>query len=95
LALNDLYRDLRLYINYFQPMMKLKEKIRVDGKVKKVYDTAQTPYQRVSASADVSADIKQTLRDIYLTLNPVKLHNKINAQLDHIWKMYAVRQTRE
>ena len=95
MALNDLYRDLRLYINYFQPMMKLQEKIRVDGKVKKVYDTAQTPYQRVCASSDVSADIKQKLQEIYLTLNPVRLHNKIKAQLDHIWTMYAVRQTRE
>lgn len=95
MALNDLYKDLRLYINFFQPMMKLKEKIRVDGKVKKVYDTAQTPYQRVCAAPDVSADIKQKLQDIYLTLNPVKLHNKIEAQLDHVWKVHAVRQTRE
>jgi len=95
MALNDLYRDLRLYMNYFQPMMKLKEKSRVDGKVKKVYDTAKTPYQRVVAAPDVSADIKQGLREIYLTLNPVALHRRIEAQLEHIWKMHAVRQTLE
>jgi hypothetical protein len=91
-ALNDLYKELRLYINFFQPLMKLKEKIRVDGKVKKVYDTAQTPYQRVLASPDVSADDKQKLQQMYATLNPVKLHNSIQTHLDHIWQMHAVRQ---
>lgn len=95
MALNDLYRDLRLYVNFFQPMMKLKEKIRVDGKVKKVYDTAQTPYQRVLASPDVSAEIKQKLQELYLTLNPVKLHDTIQKQLDRLWQMHAIRSRPE
>src|SRR5712692_4340942 len=36
--LNQLYSRLRLYTNYFQPVMKLEEKIRVGSKVKKKYD---------------------------------------------------------
>jgi hypothetical protein len=91
IALNTLYKDLRLYINFFQPMMKLKEKIRVDGKVKKVYDVAQTPYQRVLASPDVSEQAKQKLRVLYPTLNPVKLLDSIETQLDKLWQTHAIR----
>jgi len=91
IALNALYKDLRLYINFFQPMMKLKEKIRVDGKVKKVYDVAQTPYQRLLASSDVSEEAKQKLRALYPTLNPVKLLASIETQLDKLWQMHAMR----
>ena len=75
--------------------MKLKEKIRIEGKLKKVYDTAQTPYQRMLASPDVSDEDKQKLRAIYPTLNPVKLRDKIQTQLDHLWQMYAVRHRPE
>jgi hypothetical protein len=91
LTLNEVYKDLRLYINVFQPMMKLKEKIRVDGKVKKVYDVAQTPYQRVLASPDVSEEAKQKLRELYPTLNPVKLLASIEMRLDKLWQMHAIR----
>jgi len=95
IALNALYKDLRLYINFFQPMMKLKEKIRVDGKVKKVYDVAQTPYQRVLASPDVSEEAKQKLSEIYPTLNPVKLLDAIEKQLERLWQMHAIRSRQE
>jgi hypothetical protein len=94
-ALNDVYKDLRLYVNFFQPMMKLKEKTRVDGKVKKVYDTAQTPYQRILASPDVSEEAKQKLREIYPTLNPVKLLDTIEKQLERLWHVHAMRSRPE
>lgn len=95
LALNDVYKDLRLYINFFQPMMKLKEKIRVDGKVKKVYDVAQTPYQRVLASSDVREEDKQKLRALYPTLNPVKLLDRVETQLEKLWRIHAIRPRSE
>jgi len=76
-------------------MMKLKEKIRVDGKVQMVYDVAQTPYQRVLASPDVSEEAKQKLRVLYPTLNPVKLLDSIETQLDKLWQMHAIRSRQE
>ena len=45
--INHLYSHLRLYTNYFQPVMKLIEKTRVGSRVRKKYDKPQTPYQRV------------------------------------------------
>ena len=46
-ALNRVYDLLRLYVNFFQPLMKLQDKTRHGAKVHKVYDTARTPYQRL------------------------------------------------
>ena len=45
--LNQLYEVLHLYINFFMPVVKLKEKVRHGSKVTKKYDDPQTPYQRV------------------------------------------------
>lgn len=48
--LNELYGNLRLYTNYFQPVMKMVDKQREGSQVKKKYDQARTPYERVLAS---------------------------------------------
>lgn len=90
-ALNDLYRDIRLYVNYFQPVMKLVSKSRVDGKTRKVYDTAQTPYQRMLTSPDVSDDAKQKLAAEYETINPVTLYRRIEDKLRKLWEIHAIR----
>lgn len=88
-ALNDLYTDLRLYVNFFQPVMKLVEKKRVDGKVKKVYDRAQTPYQRILASPAVSQENKDKLTALYQTLDPVALYQTIQTHLAKVWQMHT------
>jgi len=46
-ALNGVYADLRLYMNFFQPVMKIVSKTRHGARVHKTYDIAQTPYQRL------------------------------------------------
>jgi hypothetical protein len=55
-ALSELYAVLRLYINFFQPSMKLISKERYGAKVTKRYDKAKTPSQRLLASAQVSEE---------------------------------------
>ena len=42
--LREIYTALRLYINFFQPVLKLVGKERIDGKTIREYDLAQTPY---------------------------------------------------
>ena len=64
-VLNQLYDVLHLYINFFLPVMKLQEKVRVGSKIKRVYDKPQTPYARVLASPQVSARSKAKLRATY------------------------------
>ena|GEM_PF-40706 len=69
---------LRLFTNYFQPVMKLVEKTRIGSKVRKTYDKAKTPYQRVRDSDAVPKATKKKLERIYETLNPVKLGREIS-----------------
>jgi hypothetical protein len=45
-CLRDLYRRLRLYVNFFQPQMRLASKTRCGATVTKRYDRARTPYPR-------------------------------------------------
>jgi hypothetical protein len=70
--------------------MKLVVKYRVDNKVRKKYDAAQTPYQRVLRSSDVDDAHKANLRQIYATLNPVVLHQRIEAHLNALWDAAVV-----
>lgn len=77
--LNELYSLIRLYTNYFQPIMKLVRKERLGSRVKKIYDTPMTPYQRVLASPDVSEIEKRKLRKVYGTLNPAQLKREITV----------------
>ena len=76
--LNQLYDVLRLYTNFFQPTQKLQHKERNGAKVRRVYDTAQTPFQRVLASDDVPQPAKDQLTERFLTLNPAALQREIN-----------------
>ena len=83
--LNQLYAVLHLYINFFMPVVKLKEKVRHGNKVTKKYDDPQTPYQRVLASPDVSVKIKANLRAQYASLDVVQLHRQIDRLVKQLW----------
>jgi len=76
-VLNALYDHLRLYTNFFQPVMKLVNKTRIGSKVKKKYDQATTPYKRTVESDFVPKQAKEVLKEEYASLNPVKLKRKI------------------
>ena len=91
-ALNALYEPLRLYLNFFQPVMVLVEKVRDGAKVTKRYDVAQTPYQRVLAAPEVPAAAKERLRQLYPTLNPAALLRQIQTRQEALWKL-AIRPT--
>lgn len=76
--LNDLYAQLRLYANFFLPVMKLVAKQRTGAKLKKTYDRPATPYQRLLASPALSKRAKQQLRAQYDALNPAALKRNIS-----------------
>ena len=72
-ALNGIYELLCLYVNFFQPVMKLVSKTRHGAKVHKVYDMARTPYQRLLEAGVLAEAKQQGLAAIYHGLNPVLL----------------------
>lgn len=85
--LQSIYFDLRLFVNYFQPVLKLTSKEKVDGKMVKQYDQAMTPYRRVLASDQVSLTDKARLTHEYVQLNPVKLRHQIDEKIAWLWKL--------
>jgi hypothetical protein len=80
--LEEIYRQLRLYTNFFLPVMKLVSKTRTGSTVHKHYDLPQTPFQRVLAHPQISDEIKAQLSAQYEQLNPAYLKRTI-AQLQN------------
>ena len=93
-VLNRIYELTRLYINFFQPVMKLVSKSRHGAKVYKVYDIAQTPYQRLLRSGVLTEAKRQELATTYYGLHPVLLLKQINENLEKLWATahYPARQ---
>jgi hypothetical protein len=85
--LRSIYEVLRLYVNFFQPVLKLVGKDRVYGKIIKRYDQAATPFRRILASDQVSLEIKARLTNLYLHLNPVALRNSIDQKVALLRKL--------
>ncbi len=85
--LNRIYYLLRLYVNFFQPSMKLLSKTRHGAKVYKFYDTALTPYQRVVQSQILSATKRAELYTTYSNLNPIRLLKQINDNVQSLWQL--------
>jgi len=83
----SIFEDLRLYVNFFQPVLKLVGKELVDGKTIKHYDTAATPFRRILASDQVTLDVKARLTNLYFQLNPVMLRNSIDQKVAKLWKI--------
>ena len=86
-CLDRLYYNVRLYLNFFQPTMKLQSKTRQGAKVHKIYETAQTPYQRLLQSAVLNESKRAELAATYHGLNPVLLLNQINSNLEQLWRL--------
>ncbi len=75
--LNEIYAVLRLYKNFCLPSIRLKSKIRVEGRIKRVYDTPCTPYQRLLVSSQIDRKTKRELRKVYDSLNPAALYRRL------------------
>jgi len=75
--LNEIYKRLRLIINFFTPTMKLINKERVGSKIIKKYDKPRTPYRRTMELNEIEDKIKKQLTDQRMQLNPVKLRKEI------------------
>lgn len=84
--LAELYRAVRLYMNFFQPSMKLVNKRQEGGKIKRKYDAAQTPFQRLVASGVLADERRQHLTQVFRALDPVRLLQQIQALQDALWR---------
>ena len=77
--------------NYFHASLKLERKEREEGRVRRIYGPAQTPLARVLASAQVTAQTKQRLRQEKAGLNPFALKQAVDRSLKEIASLRQVR----
>ena len=83
------YRLVRLHVNFFQPVQKLVEKTRHGAKVRRIYDRARTPYQRLCTAGVLTAATQQELEALYQSLNPLQLRRQIESELERLWALAA------
>jgi hypothetical protein len=84
--LTELYRAVRLYVNFFQPSVKLRAKHREGSRVRRVYDVARTPFQRVVASGVLDLSTQARLERIAHAVGPVRLLRQIQTLQDALWR---------
>lgn len=91
--LNSLYRnELRLYKNFFQPVMRLKSKEKNKGHISRKYQKAKTPYQWLIESNEVPKETKERLTAVHASLNPAELKRGIDFKLKKLAKVYQTKQ---
>jgi hypothetical protein len=92
LALNQLYDQMWLYYNFFQPAMRLTEKVcfREEGhptRVTRRYDLARTPFDRLRATTAISQEQRQLLEALRHRTNPRQLRREIYELLAHLFSL--------
>lgn len=80
-----LYRVARLYVNYFQPSLKLSSKERDGGNVKRIYEQAATPFQRLMGSTAISEETKRKQQKRFESLDPVMLLGELEKLQSRFW----------
>ena len=77
--LREVYQVLRLVVNCFQPSLKLQAKVPKGEMVRRVYDIAQTPLQRLLASGVLPEDRQRTLRERVQQIDPLALSEQLDS----------------
>ena len=92
-AMNVLYRgEIRLYQNLFQPSVKLKKKIHIGSKIKRVYQRAQTPLDRVLRSRGIRANKVAELKTQLKQLDPFELSKVVDQKIKALYQMTLEQQ---
>jgi len=83
-ALSRMYSASRLFVNFFQPSFKLAEKKRIGARVSKRYHAPETPCARLLASPAITEPMKDRLRAVLATLDPLRLLDEIRTVQHHL-----------
>lgn len=84
-AMNTIYDQMWVYYNLFQPVLHLVAKEVVEGKVKRKWDEAKTPYERLLVTGVLSEQERTKLAGLYAQTNPRKLRQRIYELRDALW----------
>ncbi|MCG8571297.1 MAG: transposase family protein [Spirochaetes bacterium] len=76
--INQVYSQLHIYNNFFQPVKILESKTRIGSKYFRKYRGAKTPFQRLIESSKLTKREKSQINNVYEQLNPAELKRNIN-----------------
>jgi hypothetical protein len=88
--LNQPYNKLWLYHNFFQPVLRLKEKRslpandRHPARMRRVYDSALTPFDRLCQLHAIPPDKQVELQALRQDTNPIALRQEIQTPIDRL-----------
>lgn len=81
--MNDIYKHLwNPLMNHFCPVMKLRKKVRIGGRIRKYYDEPKTPYQRLMGTEHLTESQKTKLEAQHDELNPLHLKKLLDRALE-------------
>jgi hypothetical protein len=93
-AINNLYRgDLRLLQNLFLPSVKLLRKERIGSKVRRYYDKARTPLDRVMECAGIDSARVAMFKQLRDRLDPFLLSASVDRQIERIYELASNAKT--
>ncbi len=85
-ALNRLYDRMWLYYNLFQPVLRLTNKeVAGRDRIKRTWDQARTPYQRVLEARVLSEEQRAMLLALHASTNPLRLRREIHQTIERLW----------
>jgi hypothetical protein len=88
-VLARLYDAVRLFVNFFQPSFRLAIKVRDGAKVAKRYHAPETPCARLLASDTMADAMKERLRSVADSLDPLALLDEIRTAQQVLASMAA------
>jgi hypothetical protein len=89
--LNQLYDQLWLYHNFFQPVMRLSEKLWQEHKVKRIYDDALPPFDRLCKTNVLSPARQLELETLRQNTNPMTLRRNIQTLIDRLYALPVLK----
>jgi hypothetical protein len=94
-ALNELYDLMWVYYNLFQPVLHLAEKqyAQQEGKMRRRWDTARTPHERLKQTEALSVEQQERLDLLYMQTNPRELRTEIYRRLSQLWAWQERRES--
>jgi hypothetical protein len=84
-AMNEIYDQMWVYYNLFQPVLHLVTKEVVEGKIKRKWDEASTPYQRLVAVGGMIGNSAERLAALHAETNPRSLRREIHESRDALF----------
>jgi hypothetical protein len=78
---------MRVFYNLFQPVLHLAEKEVIEGKLKRRWDEAASPYQRLLATGVLTPEAEERLAQLYAATNPRQLRRSIQDAIPRLWDL--------